>query len=611
MTELNRVYQILSKGTQEEKSDLLQQLPENTMKDAAKSLINSTNPTASLLAFGSMLPSYCHGANCETGEILALSLYRYGKELFISGDFPDLFLMTVLGYANNYITALINLSKFQVAYGFIENELPFWEEYEKNPDSLSSQDQASFIDNLKSIFVAEINILIQLNRIDEAWELAFDGPRVEGNWSSDIELNRLRTNLKQIKSGVGELDKDTDQRRIESNENQKSSTNTMLDTLRNMIEQAGMNPNMVDKIKQTTSLDPFTRNGFEQLENILAKGESFLQKKTSEVNEITVRQNIRRASGIFVDNQPSKDQILNSLDVLKESLQSALELNNNVLINDAYYGLYLCYSRLKKSSEAADQLINLRRNLESVRKGIANPLERGGVFQTYPFLFYSTVEHLYKVQRYDDMLDAIEGSKGRAIIDTLETESGLDFGDYNLYNIRERLQPLLSKENAHYISYHVDDDCSYASIVTKNGNISSIQIPVGKHRLIKWYAKNLQNPENWNKQFTKIDIIKELTPFISLLKIFISKGVIKENDHICYSADHLLYLFPLHFLKIGSKSLIELNTVSRVHNAGHLIYLLSKPATKPESCLTIEVPSTEDIKKEEIIKAFGASSIFT
>ena len=38
-------------------------------------------------------------------------------------------------------------------------------------------------------------------------------------------------------------------------------------------------------------------------------------------------------------------------------------------------------------------------------------MERGGVFQQYPYLFYSSVEHLYKSQRYDDMLRALKRSE--------------------------------------------------------------------------------------------------------------------------------------------------------------------------------------------------------
>ncbi len=604
MLDANKIYDYLITEDTNANLQLWQQLPDNPMKDALKSLITSDNPLSTLLGFGSLLPAYCHGSNCITGEKLANALYRYGKELFLSGKYPDLFLMTVLGYAHNYLTALINLSEFEQADNFIEAELPFWQEYENDPDKLNAKDRSSFLDNFKSILVSRIDILMQLNKIDDAWEIAFNRPGIEGNPASDIELQRLRKKLRDIKSDVGQLDKNEKQRRKKSYQDQQASTNTILDSLKKMVEQSGMDPGMIEQMKQSESLDPYTRSGFTQFEDILSKGESFLQRDSTEMNELTIRQEIRRASGIFVDNQPSKDEIINALNILKKSLQSALELNNSILVNDVYYGLYLCYSRLNESSDASDQLISLRMNLESVRKGIKNPLERGGVFQQYPYLFYSSVEHLFKSQRFDDMLDAIEGSKGRAITDTLETESSQDIGEYNLYSIRERLQPILADENAHYLTFHVDDDCSYLSIIVKTGEIYAAQIPIGKIWLDKFYRKNLHDPRTWNQQFKKIDIIEELNPFLLLFEKLVDQGAITEGDHICYSADHLLYLFPLHFLKIKDKSMIELFTVSRVHNAGHLIYLLSKPAVKIESCVTLEVPSTEDIKNSELKKAF-------
>lgn len=604
MFDANIIYEYLRTEDTNDNLQLWQRLPENPMKDSILPLITTGNSLSKLLGFGSLLSAYCHGSNCITGEMLGNALYRYGKELFLSGKYSDLFLMTVVGYAYNYLIALNNLGKFVKADNFIETELPFWLEYENDPDKLNVKDRPSFLDNFKSILVSRIDILMQLNRIDEAWEIAFNRPGIEGNPASDIELQRLRKKLKDFKSDVGQLDKDEKQRRAESNYNQQEDTNTILDSLKEMIEQSGMDPGLNDKMKQAGNLDPYTKDGFDQLEKVLAEGETFLKRDSGEINEISVRQKIRRASGIFVDSLPLKDEIINSLNILKKSLQSALELNNATLINDAYYGLYLCYSRLNESSAAADQLISLRKNLESIRKGIKEPLERGGVFQQYPYLFYSSVEHLFKSQRFDDMLDAIEGSKGRSITDTLETESMRSAGEYELYGIRARLQPLLAKENAHYLTFHVDDDCSYLSILVKTGEIYAAQIPNGKSWLDKYYRKNLHNPATWSLQFKKIDVIKELSPFLLLFEKLVDQGAIEEGDHICYSADHLLYLFPLHFLKIKNKSLIELFTVSRVHNAGHLVYLLSKPAIRIETCLTVEVPSIDNVKTPGLKKAF-------
>lgn len=608
MLDSNEVYDIVSSGTYEQRKALMDGLPENSMKSSATSLIQSDEPSMQLLAFGSLLPGYVHGANCVVGVPLGLALYQLGKELFLSGNSPDLYLMTVLGYAYNYVTALSNLGEFETGLSFIENEMPFWTEYEKNSAKLNEKERTSFNDNLKSLLVAKIGILVNLDRYDDAELLAKNSPRVEGNWSSDIELQRLRKLIKAKKRTVGDMAGDEKSRRLEFEEGQDDSTKNIMDSLKKMMNQYGMDSNLVDKLASSAKSDPYTKSGFKQMEDSLTRGESFLQRGGGqEANEVSIRQAIRRSSGIFVDNQPSDAQIRESLEELSRALDQARAIDNNTLINDAYYGIYLCYSRLGRSSDAADQLIALRKNLELTRRGIADPKERGGIFHTYPYLFYSTVEHLYKSSRDEDMLDAIEGSKGQTIADSLALES-TESAPFETYGIRERLSPLLARENANYISYHVDDDSTYISMLTKTGNISSHQVLFGKKQLSRWFKKGLQDPKRWNEIFSRTDIKKELAPLVTCLKSSLLEGSVEEGDHICYSADHLLYQFPLHYLSIGNKALIDLFTVSRIHNAGHLILLLSQPRPIPETCLTVTVPSVKDAKSPDTVKLFHASA---
>jgi CHAT domain-containing protein len=115
------------------------------------------------------------------------------------------------------------------------------------------------------------------------------------------------------------------------------------------------------------------------------------------------------------------------------------------------------------------------------------------------------------------------------------------------------------------------------------------------------YNKHLNDPQYWKAD---INIMDELYPFAAWLQELFKRKEINENEHICYSADHLLYLFPLHYLKVNGDCLIEKCTVSRVHNAGHLISMLKDQSAQPESILVVEVPSTDDLEDPETIKAF-------
>ena len=131
----------------------------------------------------------------------------------------------------------------------------------------------------------------------------------------------------------------------------------------------------------------------------------------------------------------------------------------------------------------------------------------------------------------------------------------------------------------------------------------------GKNQLKRWFKIGLQDPKRWNEILSRTDIKKELAPLIDCLATSLLEGSIEEGDHICYSADHLLYQFPLHYLRIQNKSLIDIFTVSRIHNAGHLIMLLAKPVLSPGSSLSIIVPSDKDDENPETVKRFGASSL--
>ncbi|WP_319503379.1 CHAT domain-containing protein [uncultured Draconibacterium sp.] len=610
MIELTTVSQIVREGTPAERIALLNDLPEDSMKSAAEGMLYSTNPIMTLLAFGSLLTAYCHGANCKTGVVLGRALYDYGKELYESGAYPDLLLMTVTGYATNLVNAQLNLSQLEEASKFIEEELPYFEYYEKNFESLPLNDQQAFLNNLKTLLVAYVSVLLQLNRIDEAWSLAFDHPeRIEGNWSSDIELNRLRGLLKDIKRDAGGLDESKVERKNRANQSQAESNDSILDAFGQMLKGFGMDSDLADGLKDRPHIDPNTKEGQEMLDDILKRGENFITRGNNELNDISVRQKIRGASRIFVDQTPTREQILNSKNILEEALIEANQLKSPDLLNDAYYSLYLCCSRLGESSDAADFLLLLRKNMEKIREGISNPRERGGVFQKYPYLFYALVEHLYKANRFEEVFDAIEGSKGRVIVDVLEQTSGLEIRDFTIYNVREKLVPILQREQTNYITYHVDDDGSYIALCTKDGRVYCDKVSIGKADLEKWYERGLYNPQQWRVGLVRTDIVKSLHPLVELLERLIDNGKIEEGDHICYSSDHLLYLFPLHYLTIKGRPLPELFTVSRIHNAGHLVHLLSKPSHIPKSCLSVAVTSSEEGAKVSDCEKFQASSI--
>ena len=191
-------------------------------------------------------------------------------------------------------------------------------------------------------------------------------------------------------------------------------------------------------------------------------------------SELTVRGKIRNASAIFVHGTPAPDVIQGSLSVLKSSLAWATQHRITELENDALWGIYLCNSRLNQPSEAADALIQLRENLEGMRRGIRDPFKRGGVFSTYRYLFNALCEHLQKAGRAEDLLEAIESSKGRVIADRLTEQSDAIVSDKAIYDSVKRLPDLTQQEGFHYLTYFVDEERVYAAFVSKQGIVYAI-----------------------------------------------------------------------------------------------------------------------------------------
>jgi CHAT domain-containing protein len=300
--------------------------------------------------------------------------------------------------------------------------------------------------------------------------------------------------------------------------------------------------------------------------------------------DIVVRQKIQQASLIFMGTPP-KDKILQSLESLESCMDWTQKNSIITLENEALWGIYLCYSRLDRYSDAADTLIRLRKNLEAIRRGIKNPQERGGVFANHPHLFGALCEYLYKANRPADLLEAIEASKGRAIADRLTEQAGAAVDDAAIYERVRLLPELASKEAFHYLTYFVEDTAIYAVLVTKHGDVRMLDpIPIPR-RDLQHLAENV-DPRRWGKpqrdsDATLIESLQvALAPLVAWFDHLVETAVLNEDDHICYSTDDALHNVPLHYLCFREALLINWFSLSRVHSAFHLDHLLAKPTSR-------------------------------
>jgi len=319
-----------------------------------------------------------------------------------------------------------------------------------------------------------------------------------------------------------------------------------------------------------------------------------------EMNALRNRNRAINAAEIFSDPTKGHDpaSIEASLAVLLEAREWARSHDCSDDENFALWGLYLCYSRTKREPQAIEVLQTLRGHLEAKRLQIADPMKRAGVFLEYPYLFGSLCRLLCGANRGVELLDAMEGAKGRVLADALTIRRGQAVADAAFASPIDDLVTALAGATAHYLSYFVDDEETYAVLVTKDGAIHSRSIALGKEQL-RDLARSI-DPSRWTRPragyFGKAAAAPErLTPLVAWLQPFLEDGTLSAGDHLCYSPDEYLHLVPLHYVHVGGVPLVRQLSVSRIHSVAAVTALLNELPARPTEFLAAQVPAQQDL----------------
>jgi CHAT domain len=359
----------------------------------------------------------------------------------------------------------------------------------------------------------------------------------------------------------------------------------------------------VDRLDPKNRIDPHDPAQFKELLKHLNQGEDFFLKGGAD-SELRVRGKIRNARAIFVHGTPAAEVIEKSLAELRSGLEWAQQHGIIQLENDAWWGIYLCNSRLKRPSEAADALIQLRTNLEGLRRGIQDPRKRGGIFGTYRYLFHALCEQLQQAGRAEDLLEAIESSKGRVIADRLTAQTGDSVADAAIYGSVARLPDLTRDGQFHYLTYFVDEEKVYAVLVDKRGKIHAIEpIPI-KNTELRAAAETV-DPARWGQPTVAApgariqDVSETVAALVAWLDGLLEQGVADKGDHICYSSDDDFQNVPLQYLGFRDGILLDWFSLSRVHSAFHLEQILrSASDTPPNDYFGVVVPTRQDLESK-------------
>jgi CHAT domain-containing protein len=577
------VLALLRSGTGSDRIDFLQSLPPNGFSSVAAGLVSSENPGMVLVAFGPVIQEYCNGSNPELGAVLAAAAHERAIEIWQTVPGHGLLPTTLSTLACSHVKALALLGRSEEVLTATDAYIPL---YEKLGEP----------ENLPSLRVLRIEALVNLKVIDEAWA-ALQDENLLHHPIQGMEARRLKGIVDRIRGTVTGLKAD------QPANPQTASSEELLGVLKTAIglgfegKEAEKLMDAVNQIDPQNRLDPNDPEGFNRMNEILEQGEGFLAKGGGN-SELAIRGRVRKASQIFVHGTPAREVILESLAELTACLAWGRKHTVTEIINDSLWGMYLCHSRLQQPSEAADALIALRTSLESLREGIEDPLQRGGVFSGYKYLFNAMCENLYQAGRAEDLLEAIESSKGRAIADrlTAQAAAGEVVADSAIYAAVATLPDLTGKYNFNYLTFFVDEACVYAALVDKKGTVRAIPAVTMNEDELRLTAGRV-DPNLW--EGGAADVSRKLSPLVSWLDQLLEQGIVEKGDHICYSADDEFNNVPLHYLHFRDGLILDWFSVSKVHTAFHLSRVLGQDLTGPlQEYAAFVVPGLQDLDKD-------------
>jgi CHAT domain-containing protein len=543
----DEVVTLLRAGTPDERIAFVNALPQNTSVGTTLTWIGSDNPGMVIVALGDLLVEYSYFTNPEYGAILSAAVHVRAREIIAANpNNHGLMVSTLSITARCHVKALALLARWNEALSAADSYLKLYPEME--------------------LRLLRVECLINLQRIDEADEMLQDDAL-----AFDMEGARLKAWVDKWKTPAIIVRSDRD-KGLGS-----YITSDKIDSLSNSTEYRGL----LDSFQAD-----FKNNGHDSAESSL-----------------TIRKQIVGAKAIFVGRSPERKELENSLKALNYSFAWAERNGSIELENEALWGIALCRSRLHQPSETADALLRLRKNLESLRYGIKDPLKRGGIFSEFPYLFQSLCERLQQANRTAELFEAIESSKSRGIADQLTQRSGEAVQDSEIYKSVARLPDLVRRRRIHYLTYFVDEECVYAMFVSKNGTIHAVHpIRISQSELLA-ATKNVNpgqwgQPVPWAPERTNPDVSFKLSTLVAWLEDFLEKGVLDKGDHICYSSDDCLHNVPLQYLRFKNGRVLDWFSTSRIHSAFHLERVLGGRAHRaPSRFVGVVVPLKQDLQK--------------
>ncbi|WP_074745078.1 CHAT domain-containing protein [Nitrosospira multiformis] len=541
---------------------ILDEIPStSSIRNSAALLLKSDNAAMQVMALNMLVTEHGFGLAARFAGDLARAAYTFAREVYAKqGQDGQLALFTVSAIASSGVHAYNLLGHYAETVEFAEEVVP----------ELEALDDKA---NLPDVYAHQIEALLGLHRVDEACRLL---EKAEARTEHSVHLQRLKNALNEI------------------------------------IQSATLLP------PESAPATTMELEAFLGLDKLLREGEKVLTKSGEEMNEWKAHATLRGVGQIFLDHIHGPDPVR-----LKKAIQELLPLEvwaringHTDVYNEALWELYLCHSRLCAWSAAADALQNLRLSVEKRRAGIRNPLERAGAGTKYPHLYPALCQMLQKAGRIHELLGAIEAAKGRAVADVMAQRADQVIDEAEFAEPAGRMSELMRQNNAHYLSFLVDEDMTLAVLVGKDAQLyPSGPIPLGKEQIRD--TTPYVDPRSWGlphpSDLTGPDVedtSKVLAPLVSWLEPLFESGVIEDEDHLCYSPDAHLHQLPLAYVQFMGKPLVEKLSISRTHGARALSLILDKQPSRPASFVSVEVPGLQDLSEQAMLHSLHAAGVW-
>jgi len=561
------------------------------------------------------------GGDPRLGLTVAIAGLRFCMESFelLASGKGDTFRWGVAGFAFDAARTYERIQRFQEMRAVLETAIE-WLESRDAPDEISADVRFKWIESL-----------VELGELESASNALSDEAERGGKSHPQYNFLEMRLNGRLVDATEGLKLRGTHFERTGDDHEKatKLAIESMLQVLRRDPNNNGTEASRRDHASQTISraLDEAIHKERPQtVKDVIARfGSSFrmfsnLLQQTAAASDqkLLLQDALVRAGSVIADEKTGHD-----IEQLKRTLQTLEAVRNNAnasgltqTAEDSLWMLSIAYSRLGMPTQAIAVLQDIRSTVKTRRALIQNPMKRAGISKEYPLLYIRLCALLAETGDTFEMLDVVEEAKGRVLTDKLALEAGRDDNPQSNPVVdaaaSEWLPNHMRSLGAHYLTYLVDDDVTYAVLVARDGTVHQFECPLGVKTLMR--LRHDFDPSRWGKKIHMFsrrpaDVAQQLSPLVERLGPLVEAGVIRHGDHICYAPDGPLHLVPLHYVDFLGEPLVRRFSLSRTHGATIMRTATSTPDCRPSRFVAFEVPlEDEEADSEKVEKLSRASA---